>query len=35
MNIEYCWSVDKELPMLDEKEWEQLSPLLTDTICKN
>ena len=35
MNVEYCcWRVDKELPMLDEAEWEQLSPLLTDTIRK-
>lgn len=34
MNIEYCWKVDKYLPMLNEEEWEQLSPLLTDTIKK-
>lgn len=34
MNLEYCWRADKELPMLGEAEWEQLSPLLTDTIKK-
>ncbi|WP_428242733.1 hypothetical protein [Gynuella sp.] len=34
MNIEYCWRVGKELPMLNEEEWSQLSPLLKDTIKK-
>lgn len=34
MNIEYCWRVEKELPMLNEAEWQQLSPLLTDTMKK-
>lgn len=34
MNIEYCWRVDKELPMLNEEEWQKLSPLLTNTIKK-
>lgn len=34
MNIEYCWRVDKDLPMLSEDEWDILSPLLTNTIVK-
>jgi rRNA maturation endonuclease Nob1 len=34
MEIEYCWRFDKELPMLDEKEWAELSPYLDDTIEK-
>ncbi|WP_147429627.1 hypothetical protein [Teredinibacter turnerae] len=34
MEIEYCWRVGKELPMLNEEEWAQLSPLLSDTVRK-
>ncbi len=34
MEIEYCWRVGKELPVLNEDEWAQLSPLLSDTIKK-
>jgi hypothetical protein len=28
----YCWRCDKNIPMLDEAEWQILSPLLTDSI---
>ena len=28
----YCWRCRMELPMLDEAEWEQVSPLLTNGI---
>jgi hypothetical protein len=34
MKIEYCWRVDKELPMLNEEEWEKLSPFLSDAVKK-
>lgn len=28
----YCWRCKKEIPMLDEREWGQLGPLLSNTI---
>ncbi len=28
----YCWRCKTELPMLEEHEWKELSPLLTDAI---
>jgi hypothetical protein len=34
MEIEYCWRVGEELPMLNEEEWAQLSSLLSDTVSK-
>ena len=34
MEIEYCWRFKEYLPLLNESEWDQISPLLENTIGK-
>ena len=30
--LTYCWRVKKEVPMLDDNEWQILSPYLTESL---
>lgn len=32
--LHYCWRCKKQIPMLDESEWERLAPLLSNAVTE-